>query len=279
MLKGITIFCLGHPYYGRYAYSLAVSIKAVENFPVCLVHDYSAVSHLTQDQQLIFDIRIPSDLRPSCGAKLHACDLSPFKQTLLLDADMLWLPKKRPSQLFEELKGVDFTAISEGSTDKPSSHYFFWASIEEIREKYNIKGNVHQLRTEVMYFEKSDRVERMFKKAQSIYSDHGLNSVKEFAGGVPDEMCINIAAGIEGIEPHDTNWKPSYWAQLKQNQLPALDNLYSDYYLLSMGGNMNTQNVKNLYNNILKAQSPKLGVAHMFPPQSKHQFLETRRKS
>lgn len=279
MLKGITIFALGHPYFGRYAYNLALTIKAVEQFPVALIFDYSAVSHLTEEQLEIFDIRIPSDLNPSCGAKLHAYDLSPFEKTLSLDADMLWLPKQKPSELFDKLEGKEFTAISEGSTENPSSHYFFWAHIEEIREKFNITGVVHQLRTEVMYFEKTEKVDRMFKRAKDIYSNHGLSYVKEFAGGVPDELAINIAAAIEGIEPHDIKWRPSYWAQLHHNQIPPLDQLYRDYYLLSAGGNINTQNVKNLYNNLVKAQAPKLGLAFSFPIQSKHQFLENRRKS
>lgn len=279
MLRGITIFALGHPYFGRYAYNLALTVKAVENIPIALVFDYSAVSHLTEEQVEIFDIRIPSNLPPSCGAKLHAYDLSPFKQTLVLDADMLWLPKKRPSELFDSLKGIEFTCISEGSTDKPSSHYFFWGHIEEMRGKYNIPGVIHQLRTEVMYFEKSERVERMFKKAQDIYLNPGLKYVKEFAGGVPDEMALNIAAGIEEIQPHDPEWKPSYWAQLFQNQIPPLEQLYREYYLLSVGGNINTQNVKNLYNTLVKAQAPKLGLSFCFPLMSKHNFLENRRKS
>lgn len=279
MLRGIVIFSYGHPYYGRYAYNLALSIKAVENIPIALVHDYSAVSHLTEEQLEIFDIRIPSNLTPSCGVKLHAYDLSPFKQTLVLDADMVWLPRKRPSELFDSLTGIEFTCITEGSTEKPSSHYFFWGHIEEIREKYGITGVVHQLRTEVMYFEKSERIERMFKKAQEVYLKPDLKYVKEFAGGVPDEMALNIAAGIEGIEPHDPNWKPSYWAQLFNNQIPPLEQLYREYYLLSVGGNLNTQNVKNLYNTLVKAQAPKLGLAFSFPLQSKHQFLENRRKS
>lgn len=277
MLKGITIFALGHPYYGRYAYNLAVTIKAVENFPIALIHDYTGISHLDESQRQIFDHLIPTDLKPGCGAKLHVYDLSPFEKTLLLDADMLWLPKKKPTELFDSLDGVEFTAISEGSTNNPSAHYFFWASIEEIREKYNIKGVVHQLRTEVMYFERTERIERMFGKAIEIYSDHGLKSVKQFAEGVPDELAINIAAGIEGVEP--TDFKPSYWAQLNKNQIPQADSLYSNYYLLSAGGNMSTQNVKNLYNNLVKAQAPKLGLSLCFPLQSKHHFLETRRKS
>lgn len=277
--KGILIFSLGHPYYCRYAYNLAVTIKAVENISICLVHDYSSITHLSEDQLDIFDIRIPSTLPPNCGAKLNCYDLSPFEKTLVLDADMVWLPKQKPSELFESLNDVDFTAITEGSTDNPSAHYFFWANIEEIREKYKITGVVHQLRTEVMYFKKTEQNERMFKRAQSIYHNHGLSYVKEFAGGIPDEMAINIAAGIEGIEPHSVTWRPSYWAQLHRNQIPPLDQLYREYYLLSAGGNMNTENVKRLYNTIVKAQAPKLGLAFSFPLQSKHSFLENRRKS
>lgn len=279
MLNGVIIFSLGHPQYGRYSYNLAVTIKAVENVPICLVHDYSSVSHLSEQQLEIFDIRIPSSMQPSCGSKLHAYDLSPFEKTIVLDADMAWLPTRKPSELFKSLDGIKFTAISEGSTVNPSSHYFFWANIEEIRDKYKITGTVHQLRTEVMYFEKSEQVQRMFKKAQDIYINHGLSYVKEFAGGVPDEMALNIAAGIEGVEPHDINWKPSYWAQLFGNQIPELGTLYREYYLLSCGGNHNTENVKKLYNSIVKAQAPKISHSHCFPLQSKHSFLENRRKS
>jgi len=279
MLRGILLNAFGHPYFGRYAYNLALSIKAVENMAIALVHDYSAVSHLTSEQQEIFDIRIPSSLKPSCGVKLHSCDVSPFKQTLVLDVDMLWLPKRRPSELLHELRDIEFTCITEGSTLKPSAQYFFWANIEEIREKYQVTGVVHQLRTEVMYFEKSEKVGKMFKKAQAIHEKPDMASIKEFAGGVPDEMALNIAAAIQGIEPHSTEWRPSYWPQLFQNKVPPVDQLYSNYYLLSVGGNMNTQNVKNLYNTLVKAQAPKLGLAFSFPLQSKHQFLENRRKS
>src|SRR5688572_16263193 len=163
--KGILIFALGHPYYGRYAYNLSVTIKAVENIPVAVVHDSTSLSHLDDYQKRVFDKLVICNLKPGCGAKLHAYELSPFENTLLLDADMLWLPVHTPSELLESLSGIEFTGITEGSTDNPSSHYFFWAKIEEIREKYQITGTVHQWRTEVVYFEKSDKVKEMFSDA------------------------------------------------------------------------------------------------------------------
>ena len=276
--KGILIFALGHPYYGRYAFNLAMSIKAMEDIPIAVVHDATSLTHLAEEQKAVFDHLIPCSLSAGCGSKLHAYEYSPFQCTLLCDADMLWLPRKRPSELFTILDGIAFTGITEGSTDAPSNHYFFWANADEVKEKYGVT-KMYQWRTEVMYFERSDKVEAMFTDAIKIQAAPGLKYVKQFADGVPDEMSINIAAGIHDLHPHKPNWQPSYWAQMHANRLPEPGTLYEHYWLLSVGGNHSTDNVKQIYNNILKAQAPKLGLFHSFPLQSKYQFLPNRRKS
>lgn len=277
--KGITIFALGHPYYGRYAFNLAVTIKAVEDIPIALIHDATGISHIDETQRKVFDRLVPCELKPNCTAKLHAYELSPFEKTLLLDADMVWLPVHKPSELFDELKGIEFTAITEGSTANPSAHYFFWAEVDEIRDRFKIDGVIHQWRTEVIYFERSEKVRDMFSDAISINSNHGLSKVKPFAEGIPDELSINIAAAKHDIHPHKENWQPSYWAQLHQNQVPQESALYREYYLLSVGGNVNTDNVKRVYNNLVKAQAPKIGLSFCYGLQSKHSFLTERRKS
>lgn len=275
--KGILIFAIGHPFYGRFAFNLACTIKAVEDIPIALIHDGTSLNHLTQEQFAVFDYMIPTDLKPGCGAKLNAYDLSPFDKTLLLDADMVWLPVHKPSELFDELGGNLFTGITEGSTDNPSSHYFFWAEVQEIREKYQVDGTIYQWRTEVLYFEKDEKVKSMFDQAKQIHSNHGLSTIKDFAEGVPDELAINIAAAVAEFKPHKDNWQPSYWPQLFRNQVPEAGTLYREYYLLSAGGNMNTENVKQLYNRIVKAQAPKVGLSFCFGLQSKYSFLPERR--
>lgn len=278
MLNGILIFAIGHPYFGRYAHNLAITIKAVEDFPIAVVCDLGSLSHLSDKQKGVFDHIIVTELKPTCGVKMHAYDLTPFDNTLLLDVDMVWLPKQKPSELFDQLKGKIFTGITEGSTDNPSGHYFFWADIQEIRDKYGV-NKVYQWRTEVIYFEKNSNVESMFEKAKEIHENPGLKSLKQFANGVPDELALNISAAMHDVHPHVDGWQPSYWAQLFRNTVPDPSTLYSRYYLLSLGGNHTTENVKLLYNNIVKAQAPKVGLSHCYPAQSKHSFLENRRKS
>lgn len=275
-MLGICIIATGSAFYGRCAYNLAVSIKAVENFPVALLWSGNSISHLNEQQRSIFDHVIKIESEANCGAKLDVYESSPFSRTLYLDADMLWLPVKKPSELFAELEDVSFTAITEGDTDTPAGHYFFWANVDEIREKYKV-DKIYQWRTEVMYFKKCKEVAKMFRDAKKIFRNHGLKSIKSFAGGVADEMAINISAAISGIDPHKPYWKPSYWPKLHRDELPT--SVPQEYYLLSLGGNAVAKTTEAYYNRIMKAQAPKVGHLHMFALQNKFAHLKEREKS
>lgn len=278
MQLGIIILATGHPYYGRYAYNLAITIKAVEDIPITLLWAGTGISHLSEHQLSIFDTVKEIDAPDSCGCKLEAYKHSPYQKTLLLDADMLWLPKKKPSELFAQLDGSKFTAIVEGSTDHPNAKYFFWADVEEMRTKYKI-DKIYQWRTEVMYFEKCKEVSDMFKDARKIFKNHGLKSAKKFEDGVADEMCINIATSMHDLHPHAHNWYPSYWPKQHQDQIPQPSTLYSNYYLFSAGGNHHSRLSEKFYNSLVKAQAPKIGHSFLFALQQKYSFLQKRQKT
>lgn len=277
MTKGICIIASGHPQYGRMAFNLAVSIKATENFPIALIVSGAAASHLNSHQLGIFDHIIPAKLPETCLAKVYAYEHSPFDCTLLLDADMIWLPVHNPTELFMDLEGHEFAAISEGDSENPAGHYFFWANIEEIKKKFEVE-RVNQYRTEVMYFVKSEKMEAFFNKAKDLIVNHGLSYTKKFAGGIADEMVINIAAAIYGLEPHDKKWAPSYWPRLHGDVIPEPSTLYRKYYLLSVGGNHAPAGTQKFYNGLMKAQSRKVGHQHLFALQSKFSYLPERVK-
>ena len=123
--KGIILIATGHAGYGRMAYNMAVTIKAVEEIPIAVVCDDTALSHLTDDQKKIFDFLIPLPItyRTGFGAKLHLDELTPFEKTMYVDVDMLWLGRK-PSELFTDLNGISFTAITEGNSDNINNKYY-----------------------------------------------------------------------------------------------------------------------------------------------------------
>lgn len=276
MLKGIVIIATGHPYFGRMAYNLSLSIQACEETNIAIIHDATALSHLTEDQRQVFthDIVLPEDYRTGVQAKLHLDQLTPFGATLYLDADMVWIGQRKPSELFAELAGHSFTAITEGDSDNPNNKYYFWADPEEIKRVYKL-DKVYQWRSEVMYFEKGTKV---FKEARKLKPGNTLKSVRLFGHALPDELFINIATALEKVEPHAYRWTPAYWMRMHGEQLPKPADLANGYYLLSAGSNYASPNMKKSYDTYMRYAANKKGTAHLFPLKSKKEWLRERQK-
>lgn len=277
--RGIILFACGHSFYGRMAYNFALSVKAVDkDFPVVVVHSENSLSHISIEKRWVFDQMILLPGGTGFGVKLQLDLLSPFEETLYCDVDMAWMPKRNPSELFEELKDVEFTSITEGHTEDKSQKYYFWADPAEIKKKYGIEGKLYQWRSEVMYFKKTDRVKEMFALARKVHADPGLTSVIKFGNQVPDELALIIATGKLGIEPHVYKWCPALWPRLHGNNYGNPAQLYDKYYLLSCGGNYATGDLKKLYNNIMKIACAKFKTQHIFPLQDKKSLIPDRAK-
>jgi len=276
LTQGIILVAVGHPYYGCMAYNLALSIKSVEpNTLIAVVHDEISLSHLTAEQRATFThlIPLPADYRTGFGVKLHLDQLSPFDRTLCLDVDMLWLSKK-PSELFGELAGHEFTIITEGDSDKPNHKYYFWADPEEIKKEYQVPL-VHQSRSEVMYFEKGTQV---FIMARSLQPEKRLRTIRMFGTWIPDELYFNIAMAVLGVKPHMLKWMPAYWARLHNEVMPNSAVYYRDYYLLSFGSNAASPIMKRAYDTVMRVVCGKLKVPYMFKLKSKKEWAPNRLK-
>lgn len=276
MLNGIIIIATGHPYFGRMAYNLAMSIQACEQTNICIVHDGTSLVHLSDGQKGVFthESMLPEDYRTGVQAKLHLDQLTPFDNTIYLDADMVWIGLKKPSALFEELKGKSFTAITEGDSDNPNNKYYFWADADEIKRVYKI-AKVYQWRSEVMYFEKGSKV---FKEARKLKPANTLKTIRLFGNALPDELFINIATGLLGIEPHAYQWTPAYWMRMHGEVLPKPGDLANSYYLLSAGSNYASPQMKKSYDTYMRYAANKTGTTHLFPLKSKKEWLPERQK-
>jgi hypothetical protein len=285
MLRGIIIPCVKHPYYGRLAYNLAITIKVVDpETSITVLHDGRGLSHLSEDQKEIFDNRIEvgPEVQLGCATKLWAYDYSPYDETIVLDADMVWLPQRSPSELFYECKDVEFTSITEGwyesdEVNDTNAKYFYWAQPAEIQEVYKV-GRVYQWRTEVMYFKKGAKAKAIFKLAKKVFSNPKLKTVLKYATGTADELAINVSCAVNDVHPHIYKWKASYWNRLHGYRIPEYGALYNDYYLASFGSNENQAEQKKFYNMIVKAACYKMGRQHIFQLQSKRDVLPERIK-
>lgn len=285
--RGVILLAVRHPYYGRLAFNLAATIKASEAIPIAIVHDDKSLTHLSDSQKSVFDhfVSLPKHIGEGFAPKLHLNELSPFEETIFFDADMLWLPVRKPSELFEELGIADFSAITEGWCEletldctNVNQMYYFWADVKEIKEAYGLKsGKLYQWRSEVIYFKKTDKIDQFFRTAQEIHANPNLKSIKSFATYVPDELSINISAAIHGIGPHKEKWTPAYWYKLFKDQIPGTATLYR-WYLISFGGNAANGSLKKIYDQIASMALKKIGKQHVFGLHSKNSYLTERAK-
>jgi len=289
---GILLLAIGHPYYGRMAYNLAMSLKACNSSThITLAYTESAIAHINQRNMRVFDNKMCiADNDKPFGVKLQLYDLSPYRRTIYMDVDTLWINKQGPLVLFDSLNGVSFTGITEGMHDykdstksDPSKYYYFWADVDEIykvhdgdfwlQEKSKI---IYQWRSEFLYFEKNGLTVDLFNHAKEIYNNPNLKSIKNFADHTPDELAINIACAINGVHPHKYKWQPTYWDRLNGGNMLSIDELQSKYYAISCGSNASGGALKRIYNRICTASAYKLGLQHVFPLVSKKEMLTNR---
>lgn len=289
MLKrGILIIATGHPYYGKMAYNLALTIKTVDKTAhVTLCCESSAISHLASDQRSIFDdIKVlPLDMPRRFGTKLHMYDLSPYEETLYLDADMAWLPAQTAFAFFNAFDKVEFTAITEGVYDietkenKANKKYYYWAEPEAIAEAYGLTtGNIYQWRSEFVFFRRSQKMADFFQTCKEVYNNPRVEKILKYADNIPDELAINIAAAIHDIHPHQFKWTPAYWSNMHGEHIESLEELYGQYYALSCGSNISSSSTKKLYDRIVKVACNKKGIQHLFPLINKRDIMKDRIK-
>lgn len=258
-------------------------MKAIGAVSIAVVHTDKSLSHLGASQQEIFDYKIPmpDNIPLGCGSKLWGNKLTPFDKTLLLDADMLWLPGKKPEDIFKELDKVHFTSITEGywtpDVDDRNKQYFFWAEPSEIAEVYKV-NKVYQWRTEVMWWHSSEANDKLFDLAQDVFLESGLKTEAMYAQGTADELGLNVSAAVHDVHPHAYRWAPAYWHLLHKGIYPEFATLYRDYYLASFGSNISSGTAKKFYDRIMKAACNKMGLQYLFPLQSKREVLPERKK-
>ena len=285
--KGIVLIAAGHPYYGNYAYQLAVSIKAnSNNIPISLIVEGNGITHLTNDKLKIFDLIIPAKpenyiskslgIRDVFKLKTHIYDLSPYDTTLYLDADMLWLPQKNVESLFDELKDINFTMSNRGSLsiDDAEKGFIEWADPQLIKQIYGFdKQMFFHLSSEFIYFKKTKENKSFFEKVKKNF-DYPKVPYKLFGNNQPDELSFTIAMMQSELYPHTSSFFPAYWEAFNKQNLPVKQ-MYENYFLCSFGGAVNENYVINFYNNLAQYYLNLIGET-LFPLVDKRNFMSDR---
>lgn len=286
MKRGVFILALGHANYGRMAHNLAMSLKfGCPDIDITLGYAGNGLGHI-EGFTGIFNNLIEVDPKyytkygniEYIKAKTGLYELSPYNETLFLDADMLWLPRKGVNTVFEELKDTDFTIQNRGSLDLSGSDldpkYSFWCDVNELKKEYKITaGMYYQLSSEVIYFKKNKEVKKLFADAVKIYDNLKIGNLG-FAGGIPDELVFSISMIQNKKYPHKP-WIPIYWEQAEKRNLSASP-MYDQYYGYSAGGATHSNIMKSFYNNLSKFYANHFGILHPYTLKDKRSFLTER---
>jgi hypothetical protein len=283
--QGIVLIVCGHPYYGNYAVQLAASIKYTSpDIDIVVIHDGKGISHLTPEKRTIIDhfIEVPEIYHTNkkridyLKLKAHLYELSPFQETIFIDADVLWLPKKPITQLFEQFKDIDFTMSNRGNVklSEAKENFITWTTPDEIIKNYAIDGTLYNLSSEFIYFKKTKEVKKLFTQTLKNFENLKVN-YRLFGNDIPDELPFCIAMIQTGTYPHRSPYKPFYWEQFERKNLQQKE-MYTNYYAYSLGGCIQSDSVKRFYDNLASGYLNYFGLGKVFPLKSKRDFLPER---
>jgi hypothetical protein len=280
--KGILIIALGHPYYGRMALNLALSLRFTSKLPIALAYNKSATTHIAGHLDK-FDklIEIPEKYYTRKGnteyikAKTHIYSLSPFDETLYLDADTLWLPKKPVDNVFKELENESLVIQCRGSVPLEGDNLAkksYWCDLRDYKEAYG-GDQFYSLSSEFIYFKKSKENKKFFDDSVKIYDNIKIKHTM-FSGGIPDELIFNISMLQNNIKPSKVYYTPIYWEQAeRKNMQPS--QMHQEFYAYSMGGKISSNTEKKFYDNLTKFYGTRFGVHH-FAIKDKMNYLPER---
>lgn len=278
-MTGVLLIALKSPLYGRMAYNLMQSIKAVApDMPVSIVGDDAGLQEIDAAKLFYFDKVIqPKPEQYIVGGKVVplVCkfalyDLTPYDKTLFLDADTILSTNSDLRKFLADLDGIGFTMANRGEDSDTSQ----WVNMNQVKATFN-PSKWYDLSSELIYFEKGDTAKKIFKSARKFY-DEGKLQTRPFAGDKPDEPFFGLAMAKHETYPHQSPWKPLFWMPQETSRHYTDLEIHTMFLGMSAGGRFLPKRQLKLYSQMCGAAAFKTGVA-LFPYLHKHRYLPERK--
>jgi hypothetical protein len=271
-MRGIVTIAMKHPLYGRYAYNLALSIKSADiKQQVAVIADEEGLRHLNPKQRMIFDYIIEPKSEKPLVNKFYLDRLTPFEETLFVDADMIFSPLADFNEFWRSMTTVEWTMANRGKDDMVKG-ISDWTSIDDILEAYGEVDNWYDLSSEWIYFKKNDLSYSIFANAEMYYEDNKLK-VRAFAGDRPDEPYFNLSLISVNHKPHKAPYQPTYW-QYAMKGFPGVMAIKKGWMAFSVGGKIIPQQQMQVYDELAKNASFRMNMPSMKIAQKMNQLSE-----
>lgn len=268
--EGVLILALGHENYLHMAENLAMSLKT--NSPSIKVA-LAVLEGTNPHYHFLFDKIVyvqphhitRHGVKALIQAKVYLNEITPFKRTLFLDADLIVNPENNINHMLVELNGKGFTIKNTGvqKLDEDIRENNWWVNIEKLKTAFNLTNQAfYHVSSEVMYWEEGEKSEKVFKAAQEFYKEP-IVDYNPFAGSIPDELAFIVAMMQESVYPHQAGWNPSFWSKAEKRQLDRSD-LFTQYRFTSAGGNRIDNDTMKVYNDLVSSYARQYGIKYPF---------------
>jgi hypothetical protein len=249
--SGVLVVAMGKPNYGRLAAALIQTVKAASpSVPVALAWSGDVLQALGDARPLV-DHLIPIDAvlsehaehRDPFYVKLCADQLTPFEQTLFIDADSLIYPGVDLRKELWRYAGHDFvptiSLVWQPDALPPGATYMTFGSLEPLVRHFDLKRPVLQAHSYYFYFCSSARGKEVLACARDVYRTILASTLAvatgaerrsplladglslEGAGRGLDELAMGLATSMVGVEPYFERHQPMVESGLFPEGAPA----------------------------------------------------------
>jgi hypothetical protein len=216
---GVVLLAFGKPQYYWAAYNLAFSIrKHSPNVNITVLFDdpIKALSHCQDLMQYINhighialeDIYTNKKLDPG-KVKVNLYNYLPYDRNLYLDVDAIALKDIQP--MIDELaqSGKDYVSHTVGyhTIDKGRDFKEMqWAWADKMWAHFNLLEStvMPAINSSMQWIVRGPQAEAIYRTAKDLYFNNPI-PIKElrmkWGGGQPDELYMNVALAIRGIDP------------------------------------------------------------------------------
>ncbi len=294
-MKAFIIIATGRPVFGQMALTLCLSIKCNEpSAKTILLYSTSAIQGNEERIARYFDFRKDFDVfikNPATSAhwlKLQAFNFAKvegFSECIILDADTLILPGKKPSEWFDEcgetrfhtpnglpiIQERSFVPYINDTYNYVKKEYKyskdgheFWCDPEKAKEHFAITHTIMpQINASFIYFKVNDIAEGVFRMALEAWNDEDFKDYISVRGTKSEEMCFNIAMAQVQVLLPSVPYRPLYI----QGRSTTIDRNYIQHRFtaFTMAGNLNhDQRVVSLYNELSDYYMDHFGIKERF---------------
>lgn len=251
--------CHSSPYYGKWAYNMAHSIRALSEIKIHLVHDKASTQGIDLS---IFDSKEEIEFGNDFGLeKIKVFDRSPFDETLYLDVDGIVI--NNPDEIFDKLKGSSIWVQPMGKGTKGDNITYTWAANVIVWLRFNLSDETifNTCQTSIIYFTKEAK--KFFERLKENYNDrlepYEYREMWGLSKQHPDELYYSITLAQMGIDLQE--FRPVFFPE----KIKDIGIILNDYYVLSMyGGNNVKPYALTLYDRIMQKIMNGFGKNHKY---------------